>query len=86
LGVVYGHQGLIKESRAAFEKVISIDPKYSKAYFNLGVLYSNGKSENSLMKSIHYFDTYLSLEPEANEKDMIERWKLIHANSEPKKR
>jgi tetratricopeptide (TPR) repeat protein len=79
LGVVYGNEGLIKKSQAAFTKVISLDPTYSKAYFNLGVLYSKEKSEDSIKNSIKYFDAFLKLEPDAIQKQEINKWKLIQS-------
>ena len=75
LAVIYGNDGLINKSRSAFEKVLSIDPEYSKAYFNLGVLYSNGESADHIKKSIKYFDTFLELETDAKQRQEIEKWK-----------
>jgi tetratricopeptide (TPR) repeat protein len=75
LAVIYGKEGLIDESRSTFEKVVLIDPEYSKAYFNLGVLYSNGESADHIQKSIEYFDTFLELEPDAKQRHEIENWK-----------
>jgi tetratricopeptide (TPR) repeat protein len=81
LAVIYGKKGLINESRSAFEKVLSIDPEYSKAYFNLGVLYSNGESAEHIKKSIKYFETFLVLEPDAKQRQEIEKWKAIQISN-----
>lgn len=77
LAVIYGNDGLIDESRSAFLKVLSIDPRYSKAYYNLGVLYANGESEEHIEKSIKYFEAFLELEPEAKQRQEIEKWKAF---------
>lgn len=77
LAVIYGTEGLINESRSAFLKVLSIDPQYSKAYYNLGVLYSNEESADYIEKSIEYFEAFLELEPEAKQRQEIEKWKAI---------
>lgn len=37
-GIVLRQQGKFKESRAAYEQAVGIDPLYAKAHFNLGVL------------------------------------------------
>lgn len=74
LAVIYGKEGLIDQSRSAFKKVLSIDPEYSKAYYNLGVLYSNEETDNYIKKSIKYFEAFLEMEPEAKQRQEIEKW------------
>lgn len=74
LAVILGKEGLIDKSRSRFEKVLAINPEYSKAYYNLGVLYSNEKSEEYVNKSIKYFNVFLELEPKAERRQDIEKW------------
>lgn len=78
LGVIYGNEGLINESRTAFEKVLSINSEYSKAYYNLGVLYSKGDSAEHIQKCMKNFNKYLELEPDAVQRKEIEKWKACY--------
>jgi Tfp pilus assembly protein PilF len=76
LGVIYANEGFVEKSRGAFEKVLFLDSDYSKAYYNLAVLYAKGHSQNEVNQSIRYFDKYLELEPDSEHRYMIEKWKL----------
>jgi tetratricopeptide (TPR) repeat protein len=80
LGVIYGHEGSTNASYTAFKKVISIDPNYSKAYYNIGVLYANSKSATGKKISVRYFSKFLELEPDTQYRQEIERWKSSHLN------
>jgi tetratricopeptide (TPR) repeat protein len=80
LGVIYGKQGSTNASCHAFKKTISIDPYYSKAYYNLGVLYAKSKTPENIQNSIKYFDKFLELEPETRLRQEIEQWKFYHLN------
>jgi len=53
LGLAYKERKLIKESKDAFERAISIDKEYSEAYNNLGVLYLE---EGKYKEAIRYFE------------------------------
>lgn len=79
-GVISGKQGSTSASRKAFEKIISLDPQYSKAYYNLGVLYANSKSAEDKQNSIKYFDKFLELEPDTKFRQELEQWKSYHLN------
>ena len=80
LGVISGKQGATNASRNAFKKIISLDPQYSKAYYNLGVLYAKSKSSEDIQKSIKYFDRFLELEPDTKLRQELEQWKAYHLN------
>lgn len=80
LGVIYGNEGSTNASYKAFKKVISIDPNYSKAYYNIGVLYANSKSATGIKISVRYFNKFLELEPDTQYRQEIERWKSSHLN------
>ncbi len=78
LGLIYGKQGSMNVSRSAFEKIISIDPQYSKAYYNIAVIYAKSKSPKDIRTSIRYFDKFLELEPGSKLRRDIENWKSEH--------
>jgi tetratricopeptide (TPR) repeat protein len=75
LGVVYGNEGLMEESLHEFEKTIEYDPTYSKAYYNLGALYSSKNDGDSIETAIQHFNKYLELEPDTKYRKLIEQWK-----------
>lgn len=80
LGVISGKQGSTSASRKTFKKIISLDPQYSKAYYNLGVLYANSKSADERQNSIKYFDKFLELEPDTELRQELEQWKSHNLN------
>lgn len=80
LGVISGKQGSTNSSRKAFKKIISLDPQYSKAYYNIGVLYAKSKSAVDRKNSIKYFDKFLELEPDTELRQELEQWKSYHLN------
>ena len=80
LGVISGKQGSTSASRKTFKKIISLDPQYSKAYYNIGVLYANSKSAGDRQNSIKYFDKFLELEPDTELRQELEQWKAYHLN------
>lgn len=80
LGLIDGKQGETSASCHTFKKIISIDPFYSKAYYNLGVLYAKSESPGDIQDSIHYFDKFLELEPDSKFRYEIEQWRSHHLN------
>lgn len=80
LGVISGKQGSTRTSRKTFKKIISLDPQYSKAYYNLGVLHANSKSAEDRQNSIIYFDKFLELEPDTEFRQELEQWKSNQSN------
>ncbi len=80
LGLIYGKQGSMNVSCSAFKKIISIDPQYSKAYYNIGVLYARSKSPEGIQAGMKYFDKFLELEPASKLRKDIEEWESRHLN------
>jgi len=78
LGVMYVKQGMFVKGRTELLKAISIDPNFSKAYFNLGILYSTQGETYDVEKAEFFFKKYLTLEPDALQKEKINAWLRTH--------
>ncbi len=78
LGVMYVKQGSFVKGRTELLKAISIDPNFSKAYFNLGILYSTQGETYDVEKAEFFFKKYLTLEPDALQKEKINAWLRTH--------
>jgi len=78
LGVMYMKQGASVKGRTELLKAISIDPNFSKAYFNLGILYSTQGETYDVEKAEFFFKKYLTLEPDALQKEKINAWLRTH--------
>lgn len=59
-GIVLREQGKFKESRAAYEQALAIDPQYAKAHFNLGVLADLYLQD--LQLALTHYEKYQSLQ------------------------
>jgi superkiller protein 3 len=74
MGVKYNNKRLIEKSLFKFLEVTSIDPKYSKAYFNLGTIFSSRGPYFDANKATFSFKKYLELEPQNSNREKIELW------------
>jgi tetratricopeptide (TPR) repeat protein len=80
LGVVDYRQGQFEQSRSHFLKVLSTAPDHRKATYNLGVIYSAEGPLKNTEKATFFFDRYLSLVPNAPQRQRIMRWKTLQAS------
>ncbi len=78
LGVMYMKQGAFVKGRTELLKAISIDPELSRACFNLGVLYSTQGETYDVEKAAFFFKKYLTLDPDAPQKENINAWLSTH--------
>lgn len=74
LGIVYFKKGFFENSSDVFLDVINKDKKNSKAYYNLGVLYSSDNRHKDFSKARKYFGKYLELEPGSEESAGVYQW------------
>lgn len=74
LGVIYFRSGRIAQSIFMFLRVISIDPKHGKSFYNLGAIHANQGPYYDRKKAALYFKEYLTLEPSSPFREEIEKW------------
>ena len=74
LGVIKYKQGFMTQSRSQFLRVIALAPTYSKAYYNLGAIYSTPGPSYNPEKAAFFFNKYLAIEPGSAHREKIERW------------
>jgi tetratricopeptide (TPR) repeat protein len=79
LGVIDYREGHFVQSRTRFLKVLSLVPEHRKATFNLGVIYAAEGELQDIEKATFFFNKYLSLSPDAPQKEKIMRWKALQA-------
>ena len=78
LGVIYARQGLTKKGLFKFMEAICFNRNFSKAYYNLGTIYSSKGPHLNIDKAIFFFEKYLELEPDSKQKNKIEGWLSRH--------
>ncbi|MBS3759363.1 MAG: tetratricopeptide repeat protein [Desulfobacterales bacterium] len=71
LGIVRINQDLLVDGRNELLKAILKKPDFSKAYYNLGVIYSKPGETYNPTKAAFFFRKHLSLEPESPHKNKI---------------
>jgi tetratricopeptide (TPR) repeat protein len=70
LGFFFLNLKSYEESKEAFQKALQIDSSYFPNYRNLGYAYANsGESE----KALEYLELYLKYEPQAKDRDYVQR-------------
>jgi len=74
LGVIYYKKGFIEKSLFEFIEVTRIDPKYAKAFYNLGTIFSSKGPYFDAKKATFGFKKYLELEPATGHRKKIELW------------
>jgi tetratricopeptide (TPR) repeat protein len=70
LGIAYRHQGQFGKSREAYERAIALDPGYSAANLNLGILFDLYLWDSK--RALEHYDRYLALSPGGDEK--VTKW------------
>jgi Tfp pilus assembly protein PilF len=60
MGNLYDEQGLYEDARRHYLEALRLNPRYGDAVFNLALLCERS---NELLKAIHYWQTYLKLDP-----------------------
>ena len=70
LGNLYVNALQPKLAIEAYRQAITLNSKFSKAYYNLGLLEAE-QANNNLAKQ--YFETYLQLEPNASNKESVQQ-------------
>ena len=71
LGVLYGMTGKDDEAIAEFKDVVSLSPNEAGAYKNIAIIYS--RHPESSKDAIEYFEKYLTFNPPAEERALIEK-------------
>jgi tetratricopeptide (TPR) repeat protein len=70
LGIAYRQQGRFDKAREAYERAISLDPKYAMPRLNLGVLFDLYLWDEA--KALEQYEGYLALTPAGDEK--VSKW------------
>lgn len=71
LGVLYGMLSRDAEAVEQFKKVAKLSPAESGAYKNIGIIYS--KYRDKRKEASEYFEKYLTANPKAEDRDLIEQ-------------
>ncbi|KKM18164.1 hypothetical protein LCGC14_1668490, partial [marine sediment metagenome] len=61
IGLAYEHLNDLENAKHAYEKTLEINPKHTKAYYNLANIY---KQSENLDKAIEYYIKTTELEPD----------------------
>jgi tetratricopeptide (TPR) repeat protein len=72
LAVSYTQAKLYDEAIEAYEKSLDYNPQNPDANYNLGLLYANVK--NMPDKAVAYYEEYLRLKPDADDKEEVQGW------------
>lgn len=72
LAIALSDYGKKDEAIKEYLQLIGIDPKEYKAHYNLGLLYMEDNTKESLKKAIKHFNTYITETP----KDKKDEWEL----------
>ncbi|MCX6354752.1 MAG: tetratricopeptide repeat protein [Candidatus Aureabacteria bacterium] len=62
-----------------YEKVLQLDPSFSDAHLDLGIIYDDYRGDKG--KAIEHYKEYLRLEPKSEKAEMVNRW-IRHAEEE----
>jgi len=72
LAVLQTLTGDLKEAEKNLKKCTSINPEYSAAYKNLGILYDTKMKKNVL--AVENYTKYLTLRPDCPERNLVKLW------------
>ncbi len=70
LGVMHTHRQDYMKAIQAYEKAILYDPAYTQIYYHLGLLYEYEVDDSE--RAIAYFTQYLNLDPDAQNRKLVE--------------
>ncbi len=71
MGEAYRRANQLGDAARQFLKATEISPDYPPPHFNLGLVYA-ARGENA--KAIKALETYLALQPAANDAGVVRQW------------